>query len=411
MSAPRPLAKGWCPGVLRPMASGDGFIARVRPRGAALSFEALAMLARAADELGNGLADLTTQANIQLRGLDAAGVAELAIRLAPLGLIDTDADTEARRNIVISPLAGLDPHSLIDIRPLAQGLADALQAAPGLAGLPPKFSFLIDDGGALAMGNVSAAIRLEAVRLAGNVRFVVKRGGDAACAEVLGLCAPQQAVAAAIAVAQGAAASAGLCPAPASILQQPRAAANSDDCLTEFDCGGFRCLGALAPYGRITGAMLATLAQAVQASGQSGLRLTPWRAVLVPFAAGRSDALRTTLADAGFIVARADPRARVAACAGAPACASATADVRADAGFFSGLLHAAPGAGIALHVSGCAKGCAHPAPARVTLVASGGLYDMGERGTAQDLPVARGLTREAARARLAEIFARTEAQA
>ena len=82
MSAPRPLAKGWCPGVLRPMASGDGFIARVRPRGAALSFEALAMLARAAGELGNGLADLTTQANIQLRGLDAAGVAELAIRLA-----------------------------------------------------------------------------------------------------------------------------------------------------------------------------------------------------------------------------------------------------------------------------------------------------------------------------------------
>ena len=32
-----PAAKGWCPGVLAPMQSGDGMLARVRPRGAALS--------------------------------------------------------------------------------------------------------------------------------------------------------------------------------------------------------------------------------------------------------------------------------------------------------------------------------------------------------------------------------------
>jgi precorrin-3B synthase len=70
---------------------------------------------------------------------------------------------------------------------------------------------------------------------------------------------------------------------------------------------------------------------------------------------------------AGFITDPADPRRRIKACVGRPACASAGSDVRAIAAM---LAPRWAGAGV-LHVSGCAKGCAAPGGAAVTLVATG----------------------------------------
>ena len=40
--------KGWCPGVLRPMQSGDGLIARLRPCGGAIGLAEASALADAA---------------------------------------------------------------------------------------------------------------------------------------------------------------------------------------------------------------------------------------------------------------------------------------------------------------------------------------------------------------------------
>ena len=50
--------KGWCPGIIRPMASGDGLIVRVRPRCGAFSLGTAAVLADVAERLGNGHIDL-----------------------------------------------------------------------------------------------------------------------------------------------------------------------------------------------------------------------------------------------------------------------------------------------------------------------------------------------------------------
>ena len=80
--------------------------------------------------------------------------------------------------------------------------------------------------------------------------------------------------------------------------------------------------------------------------------LTPWRTILLPGIA---------LADVpGFITDPADPRLRVAACTGAAGCERGTTDTHADATQLAPLAAALPGHGISLHVSGCAKGCAHP---------------------------------------------------
>ena len=106
---------------------------------------------------------------------------------------------------------------------------------------------------------------------------------------------------------------------------------------------------------------------------------------------------------AGFIVDPGDPRLRVAACVGAPDLrARATTPTRVDADALAALAPAL-GPGIGLHVSGCAKGCAQANPARATLVARDGFYDLVVDGRAEDPPTHRGLDLPAARATLAAL--------
>jgi precorrin-3B synthase len=50
-----------------------------------------------------------------------------------------------------------------------------------------------------------------------------------------------------------------------------------------------------------------------------------------------------------------------------------------------------PRAGL-LHLSGCAKGCAHPGPAAVTLVGEAGRYGLRRDGTAREAPERGGLS-------------------
>jgi len=154
--------KGWCPGILRPMLSGDGLIVRVRPRGGAFDLATAAALADLAERLGNGHIDLTRRANLQLRGLTEDRLPELQMALAKLGLLDPDAETEAVRNVMVAPLAGLDPTS-VDVRPIAVAIDDALTAEARLRALPGKFGLLVDGGGVLPIAGERADICLAPV--------------------------------------------------------------------------------------------------------------------------------------------------------------------------------------------------------------------------------------------------------
>ena len=64
-----PLIKGWCPGAWQPMETGDGWLVRVRPPLGQLSKAQMLALCDAAETYGNGLIELTSRANIQLRGV------------------------------------------------------------------------------------------------------------------------------------------------------------------------------------------------------------------------------------------------------------------------------------------------------------------------------------------------------
>ena len=89
----------------------------------------------------------------------------------------------------------------------------------------------------------------------------------------------------------------------------------------------------------------------------------------------------------GFIVDASDPRRRVIACAGAPICASGHVATRALAPAIADGVAASPD-GTLIHVSGCAKGCAHSGKAALTVVGTPAGCALIAEGSVRDTPFA-----------------------
>ena len=87
------MKKGWCPGAHRPMASGDGLILRVRPQCARLTAAQALGLCAAAERHGSGILELTSRANLQIRGVTQAAFPPL---LAALDMLAPRAEAAAR---------------------------------------------------------------------------------------------------------------------------------------------------------------------------------------------------------------------------------------------------------------------------------------------------------------------------
>lgn len=382
--------KGWCPGALRPMPSGDGLIVRIRPFCGALSLEQARGLAALARRLGNGHIDLTRRANLQLRGLLDEHLPQLHASLGALGLIDPDAETEATRNLMVGPLAGLDPAELLDIRPIARAIAQGLAADARLGALPAKFGLLVDGGGALSIAGERADVSL----LAAGTEIAL--GIDTpAGTRWLGATPPNAAAAAALAAARAFLEAAGpethrrMRDLSADGVAQVRAVLMPmlRPCQVALPTRG-RTLGAIgtavgvaAPFGRLEADQLRRLAWLAQEAGAPELRLSPWRTVY--FGARDAAAARQAVDAArliGLIVDSNDPLLRVEACPGAPDCRSSSVDARGDARLLAALAAAHDYKGD-IHVSGCAKGCARSAPSELVLVGKGGRYGLVRNAT------------------------------
>ena len=150
-------------------------------------------------------------------------------------------------------------------------------------------------------------------------------------------------------------------------------------------------VGAAAAFGEMEAARFKALIERARALNAHSLRLTPWRAFLIAGLDGRgAEALVDSMADLGFVIDAADPRLRIAACPGGPACMHGHRRVRDDATRWAAMLP--EGDGVILHVSGCAKGCARPAATAATFTATATGYDLILDGRAGDPPARRGLS-------------------
>lgn len=356
-----------CPGVLAVHQAADGGLARVRVPGGRLTATQLDVLRLAAAELGDGRLELTSRGNVQIRGLQADRPQDLSDRLFAAGLLPSIAH-ERVRNILASPLSGLDQQSRYDVLPVATALDRALCDRPALADLPGRFLFALDDGrGDLAEQAADVAVRAldertallslgtRAVRvewdvvpelmLAAAEAFLEVRDQEWRIAEVargeqlvlerLGLQATEALPAETARVVAGVHGTALVVTVPLGCLTQEQASA-------------------LVRVG-------------------DEVRITPWRSVVVP-------ADSSGLEEVGLVTTPDSIWEGVTACAGQPGCAKALADVRADAARMQGGMAHVVGRGRRVHWSGCERRCGKPGAGFVDVLAVGNGYLVdGER--------------------------------
>ena len=392
MSAP--VIQGWCPGALRPMMSGDGLVVRVRPRNNTLAAQQAIGLAKLALAHGHRFLRLSNLANVPLRGVTPGCYPALLAPLTGLGLVDDTPAPAARPHLRVNPLhvsgfseVGTDPNVAV-----ANSLAAAL-AAPDAPRLPGKFGFLVDlNRGVRELAGEIGDIRIESAE-AGWGDFILRADGMPTGR----LVTRRTAASLAVEMARWFVASGGVgadgrgrmrdCIARGAQLPDHLAGDVAPARSAIPPQPGSRGEGRLIAFafGQVHARKLIWLAQT-----GGGLRLTPWRMVyLVPDILNKE---HLGMMNRDFITSAADPLLRVTACTGAPGCPQGHAPTRALA---RTLADAVP-EGAMLHVSGCAKGCAHPGPAMLTLVArKDGAFDLVRNGRSCDRPTLTALRPDA----------------
>ncbi|MBB5959360.1 precorrin-3B synthase [Saccharothrix tamanrassetensis] len=323
-----------CPGAVDVHRAADGGLARIRVPGGTLSAAQFDAVRAAALDLGDGTIELTSRANLQVRGLAPGAEHVLGALLRDVGLLPSPTH-ERIRNIVAAPLE--DNQDLVD------EIDRELCRTPELADLPGRF--LVTVGAAVSglggdVGLVGDALFLagrdSGLRVTDPVAAVVRasrvfqelRGTAWRLSEVdsgvpkitaaLGVPGPQALAGAVIPVAPG----------PV----------------------GDRVVAGV-PLGRLDARLLAGVP----------VRVTPWRSVVVPAGTDTS----------GLFTDPGSPWHGVSACTGRPGCAKSLSDVRADVTRWVGTPHA----GGRVHWSGCARRCGRPAGDVVEFVATGDGYE------------------------------------
>ena len=362
-----PQIKGWCPGAHRPMMSGDGLVVRVRPFLGQIDRSQATGLCDLALRFGNGILDLTSRANLQIRGVAETDHHELLKQLDMLGLIDADPNIEGHRNVLIPPFWSE--------KDLTHRLYSALlRTLPLLPQLPQKMGFALDTCETACLGNGSADFRFE---LDSKGDLLLRADGSSLACPVT----EENAMSMLVQLAHWFVSSGGT---DAGRMARHLKSASLPHDWTKVpprtdkgtpaigSSGNGTILG--APFGKIAAADLKLL---LQDSRINELRLMLDRQFFLPSA--------TVKSPHGF-VAKPSGIMQAHACPGAPLCPQATVKTLEIA------KRLAEKTKETLHVSGCAKGCAFPKRAKTTLVGNDGRFDLVSDGFPWDAPGHRGLT-------------------
>ena len=362
-----------CPGALQVHQGADGPLVRIRLPGGMITAGQLDVLAETATKFGDGGLQLTSRGNVQLRGL--TNPRAVADAVAGAGLLPSPTH-ERVRNIIASPLTGRAGGEG-DLRPVVTALDEAIRARPGLADLPGRFLFGLDDG----TGDVSGLAADAGVRLTGDGAALLLAGRHTGCR--LGTGEVPEAlvtVAARFVETRGQAwriaelddpdalldgfAVGGQGPPPTvtPAIRPPVGWIVQDD--------GRVALGAAVPLGVLS----ARQARFVAAIG-APVVITPWRSLLVcDLDEGVADTALRVLAPLGLVFDAGSRWIGVSACVGSPGCGRSRADVRAEAARVAqGVGPESPPGSLPVHYAGCERACGRPAGARV-LIATGGGY-------------------------------------
>ncbi|QKC96343.1 precorrin-3B synthase [Mesorhizobium sp. NZP2298] len=458
--------RGACPALSAPMQTGDGLLVRLNPVAGALTPKLLIELAESAQRHGNGVMEVTARGSLQIRGLTAESAALLAAEVDALGIaVRTGVPVETGPLAGIDPQEIADPRPLAERIRMAieeAGLAprlgpkvsvvvdgggqltmDAVTADVRLKAerADNVIVWSVSVAGDGRNAKVLATVDADAARdiAVATLRMVAEKGREAhardlserqlislagwhsvAPPSVLQDISPTRGEIAHsrspspisnAETAEPTSAFARAAP-PAGLPISPlvgEMSGRTEGGASPKPIGlfpladGTFTLGIGLPYGSMPADKIISLAQSALALGTTEIRLAPGRALLFvdqPDVACTS--LQQTAAALGFVTSPTDPRTRIAACPGTPACASGRIATRDIAETIA--TENADILDFTLHISGCAKGCAHPGPAALTIVGGENGAGLVVNATAKALPAgyrpgydaARGFSRVAA---------------
>ncbi|MCU1365952.1 MAG: cobG [Ilumatobacteraceae bacterium] len=380
---PRPargLTRGWCPGVLDPMETGDGWLLRIRVPGGLVTSSALASVAALAGEFGSGIVDITSRANLQIRGVAAHRLDLATAAAAEAGLAGADPGREAFRAVVANPLTGHDQAAACDSRPVVAALVARL--VDGIAGnAPSKFGIVVDDCGSWPLDGLDADVALRATRdgswqiCVRGTRAPIGSTDDPVGSAVAATqwCVDEQIRMDQLVTITGiATVAARLAASTAHVTRAATPPLVAGRILGMVPHAHAQRVNVVAaPFlGRVTHQVLIALA-GLAATHAADLRLTPDHSFAfcgLPSSAAQQ--LMTELGDLGLVVDRDDPKAAISACVGSAGCWWA----HADTGIAAAELVATDSTPGGVHLSACAKQCGAPSGVRQLVADESGTF-------------------------------------
>lgn len=368
--------RGWCPSLFRPMETGDGWLCRVKPFLGTLDSQQARFIAQAAKDYGNGFINLSQKANLQLRGFTPENIKKFIPLAQHQKLCSSDSLQEGKRNLLLSPLAAIDPTCHRNTLEFAQNLYRTIIKNEKIHFLSGKFSFIIDGGGLFPLTHHYADI---------NIRFyhnhwVLQIGH----AQQVIPCTPENF---------------------STIIQNILQFCQENNLKrlihheetkfylqhtaypTEFykipvphdelPIGSFSLGYHIGiPFGLLTCEDLKLLADISEDYGKSILRFTPCRSIIIPHCSNKAYPYLKR-----FINDPHDPRLSIILCPGKPYCLQGQQPILHDV---QKLIPVWQNRNQILHISGCAKGCASPQKNPFTLCATSQGYNLILHGKAHD---------------------------
>lgn len=386
----------WCPSAWRPWNSADGQTLRIRPKLGILSATQLAIIAK----IAHGDIEISSRANIQLRGLNPENHEKTLKTLQEYQLVSQNSKIERLRNIIFDPIENINNGDFPWY--FQNAIEDFLAQHFDLsAHLPDKFAWSVaahahsaldvpqradvhlgplgspDDGrGWLVQPRTqpwalqAADARSATAAALALTHWVAQENIKKNQENTQKTTAPKPQRLAALKPAPFLPNLAGDRAARSALKIVPARAENSNNFKPLYPIGWRDDAGLfIAPaWARLSAAALARLAQGL---GELPTRLwrtsalqntprvhvAPWRALLVPLRARPAATwIRTFLHERDWITHSDDWRLRASACPGLGACQQALGPTQALARAIAPHIHASFHA----HISGCAKMCAKP---------------------------------------------------
>jgi ferredoxin-nitrite reductase len=407
-TSPNSLESLACPGLFYPTAAQDGILARIRTPGGLLSSQQVRVIFNLAAQIGLASLQVTNRANLQLQ-LFQALTPDILLQLQAAELAAPIPAVDHLRNIMASPTAGIDMQAVLDTRPIVGAIDRYIASHSELVGLSAKFSIGIDGGEAVSIRQRPNDLMLVAHHQ--GLRLFVNMGDGLELDTGLG-CGFDDVVPLVAAIHHiylEHAAALPSSPQPHRRSKKPRLRQliahwgldwfrnlltwEFDDCHESIPTKiaepgghlgihrqqqtGYAYVGLVLPLGQLSIDQLHGLGDLADQYGDGSLRLTPWQNVILP------NVLETELPQVIQILEQWElptnsnhPAGSIAACRGKPGCQAAETNSHDHAQTLIQQVTDRLDQPLQIHVSGCAKGCAHPLGSDLALLGMSDGYEI-----------------------------------